>query len=126
MDLSKFDLKANAERGIDVSIVNPIDGSKTDIIVSVVGSDSARYRNAQIAAMVEVPLDDDMPTQKKAGVVRERNSIVMASCVTGWEGIEIDGEVLKYSPKSAVDMLSRYDWIADQLGEKIKDRENFS
>ena len=126
MDLANFDLKANAERGFDVSITNPVDGSETDIIVSVVGSDSARFRNANIAAMVEVPYSDDTPTAEKAAVVTKRSALVMAACVTGWVGIELDGEELKYSPSVALDMLNQYDWIADQLSEKIKDRENFA
>ncbi len=126
MDLSNFDLKANADRGFDVEVKNPIDGTDTDIIVSVVGSDSARYRNANIAAMVEVPLDEGMPIQEKAAVVTKRFSLVLAACVTGWDGIEIDGKEIEYSPTSALEVLGQYDWIADQLSEKIKNRENFA
>jgi len=126
MDLSNFDLKANADRGFDVEVKNPIDGTDTDIIVSVVGSDSARYRNANIAAMVEVPLDEGMPIQEKAAVVTKRFSLVLAACVTGWAGIEIDGKEIEYSPTSALEVLGQYDWIADQLSEKIKNRENFA
>jgi hypothetical protein len=126
MDLANFDLKANADRGFDVAVTNPIDDSETDIIVSVVGSDSARYRNANIAAMVEIPLDDSMPTAERVDAVTRRASLILAACVTGWVGIEVDGKVLELTEASAVELLAQYDWIADQLSEKIKNRENFA
>lgn len=126
MDLAKFDLKSNAEKGSDVKIMNPIDNTETDIVVSVVGSDSARYRNANIAAMVEVPYDDKMPTVEKAAAVTKRSSLVLAACVTAWSGIDVNGKSLEYTPAAALEVLAQYDWIADQLGDHIKNRENFA
>ena len=125
MDLANFDLKANAEKGCEVKILHPIDGTPTDIIVSVVGSDSSRYRNANIASMVEFPFPEGATVEQKASTLSKRAAVCLAACVTGWEGLELDGEPYPYGEGKALTLLNRFDWLADQLAEKIKVRENF-
>lgn len=126
MDLSNYNLKANAEKGFDVEIKNPVDESDTDIIISVVGSDSSIHRNATIAAMVDFPLPDEGTTREKAEAVTRRSAAVMAACVVGWSGIEIEGETVDFTPEKALEIFSQYDWISDQVSQAVKNRENFT
>lgn len=126
MDLSNYNLKANAERGFDVAIKNPIDDTDTDIVISVVGSDSSRYRNANIASIVDFPIADDATTQEKADAITKRSAFVAAACITGWSGMERNGRVIEFSSDEAAGILGEYDWITDQISVAVRNRENFT
>lgn len=126
LDLSAFDLQAEAERGATMPVLNPKTGAPTGATISVYGQDARGYRVAarriadEIAANFErEPTDPD--DALLLGRAREA-----AAAITDWDGIVVDGEVVDCTIESAVEVLRRYPWLADQVLTFIRSRGNFS
>lgn len=128
MDLANYDLSAKAEAGSEVKILDPKSGEPTDIVITVVGSDSKTYRNAVALAAYEHKMggDDDSEMLERLETVISRQYSTLAACTTGWEGIELDGETLEFSRENALKLYSRFDWISQDVFVHIKNRENFT
>ena len=126
MDLSNYDLAAKAEAGSEVKILEPKTDKETDIVIRVVGANSAKYRNATVAALVDYPMPDDADSETLAEIHFKRNAVKFSACVTGWENIELDGKVLEYSRENARLIVERFYWIADQVGAHLSNDENFT
>ena len=126
MELSGYDLSAKADFGSEVKILAPKSDEETDIVIRVVGANSARYRNATVAAMVDFPMPDDADSETLADIHFKRNAVKFAACVTGWDNIELDGKPLEYSKDNARLIVSRFYWIADQVGAHLSNDENFT
>ena len=118
MDIANLDLRKNAEAGLDLVINHPLTGDETDIIISVVGSDSRQYRQAYAEeirrAYTEKPSHD------------ESDARVYSQCITGWSGIEENGKEVEFSPEAALNIFSKYQWICDQVGLAVDARANFT
>jgi len=125
MDLANFNLAAKAEAGASLTILNPIDGTKTDLVITVAGSESATYRNAVFAASSEYTYKDDDDLKDKIDVIDKRNGVTYAACIMGWENMEFDGKPVEFSHESAKKILADTPWLTDQIGAFIKDRANF-
>ena len=125
MDLANFNLAAQAEAGASLTILNPIDGTKTDLVITVAGSESATYRNAVFAASSEYTYKDDADLKDKIDVIDKRNGVTYAACIMGWVNMEFDGKPVEFSHDEAARILADTPWLTDQIGAFIKDRANF-
>lgn len=126
MDLANYDLAAKAEAGSEVKILDPVNGEPTDIIITVVGADSKTYRNAVALAAYEYKIgDDDSKMLERLEAVISRQYSTLAACTTGWEGIEIDGKPLEFNRTNALELYTRFDWLAQVVFDHIRKRENF-
>ena len=125
MDLANFNLAAKAEAGASLTILNPIDGTETDLVINVAGSESATYRNAVFAASSEYTYKEDDELKDKIDVIDKRNGVTYAACIMGWENMAFNGKPVEFSHDEAAKILADTPWLTDQIGVFIKNRANF-
>lgn len=132
MDISELNLTDKSDQPKPVDIYHPITGEKTDIVISIVGRESTQARRFgrkvrqdmfQRAQQYwkqgkEVPsLSDDEEDTLDA---RQ-----LAAIITGWDGIEKDGQPYPYNPDNALELMRTYPWMARQIDKAHKDDELF-
>ena len=122
MDFNQFDLATPAEVGADVVIKHPVTGEDTDIVITVVGKDSATYRNAakRIAAN---KLPEESEAKEKD--LTKRGAELLTSCIRAWSGMsDSDGNQIPFTHEFAVEVLSNtdFDSLAVQINAAIHDR----
>ena len=122
MDFNTFNLSAPAEAGAEVVIKHPVTGEDTDIVITIVGKDSATYRNAAKRIASE-KLPEDQEAKEKELV--KRGAELLTSCVRGWSGIEDSKDKdIPFTPEFCIEMLSNieFDSLAVQINAAIHDR----
>lgn len=125
MDLANFNLAEKAAAGAELKVLNPVDGSDTDLVVKIAGSESATYRNAVFSASAEYSYEEDADLKTKIDVIDKRNAVTFSACIMGWENMEFEGEPVKFTHKKAAEILTATPWLTDQIGAFIKKRANF-
>lgn len=124
INLEDFDLTTDAERGFDLTLKDPYTGKSTDVVFSVIGSDSRAYRSAKAEAFRA-----NLKTAREDGEQEdadELNARIYAKCVRNWEGLSLKGQPLEYSPENALTVLKRFPWISDQIAAAVENRLNFT
>ena len=122
MDFNTFNLATPAEAGADVVIMHPVTGEDTDIVITVVGKDSATYRNAAKRIAGEKLPEE---TEAKEKELTKRGAELLTSCIRGWSGIEdSDNKAIPFTPEFAIELLSNtdFDSLAVQINAAIHDR----
>ena len=125
MDLANFNLAEKAAAGAELKVLNPVDGTATDLVIKIAGSESATYRNAVFAASSEYSYKEDADLKEKIEVIDKRNGVTFAACIMGWENMEFDGKPVKFTKDEAAKILAATPWLTDQIGAFIKNRANF-
>lgn len=126
MDLTRFDVKAAAEKGAVLHVKHPSTGEKlydgkTPVTITVIGRDSPSV----VAAM------RDIERRKAKGEDIDRNEEgleLLSAVVTDWQGVEFDGKPLKCTKANARKLFSdpRTEWIGEQVGPFALSRRNFA
>lgn len=119
MDLANLYTRDNAEKGMEMQLINPDDGSviKGDDgepwTIIVIGTDSDRYqRILREAARKRNKTEDD-------GIEN------MASLVLDWSGLVLNKEPYVFSRDNAIKLLRDFPWIRDQVLQFAAERRNF-
>ena len=151
MDLNKLDFAKFAEQGADVEIIHPVTGKGTGIWFNVTGRDSDKFRRRIFAKANESAQQQRLPKSKRKKEIDLDSTPedVMADQfddlaflvnnfwhfkpaeVEGGEkvrvdGVEVDGAVLPYSHENAVQVITRFAPIYEQLTVAVKDRALFT
>ena len=124
MDLKKLDSVAACERGMDLVIKDELD-QPTDIIVSVVGVDSATYRreHARLQAKIEIA--------KKRGKPIDGDDLealyidLSAKCTTGWQNLDMGVTPVPFSVDKALEIYTAFPMIKTQVFVALYDRAGF-
>lgn len=121
MDLTAFDTRKTAESGEEL-IINLPNGDPTDIVVTVIGEDSSKYRQytldqankrAKLRAK-DLTLDDlDRIVCEEAAVL-----------IVGWKNLALNGEEKPYSHDAALEAC-KIPWFRDQVLAFARNRVNF-
>lgn len=109
-----------------VTIVDPRTGEDTDIRIRVNSPDSKAYQQA----MHKLSNQRLQQMSRKGSAVTservQREAIEMlAANIVGWEGVEENGEPLPFSHDAAIDLLTRFKWLREQIDSFLGDRKNF-
>ncbi len=123
MELTNYDLAADAENGFSLELIDPKTGKKAGVTIEVIGSDSKVYRKAKNDSLRRMSkaikdgkeIDNDVESVK-----------LYAPCVTGWSGFTWGGESFEYSKDNAVKLLTQFGWIIDQVSVAVEKRSNFT
>ena len=121
LDLSGFDFKKFAEAGIELQLINPVDGKPLEAFISIKGEDSSEWREALLtnAKAVNPEVDQSADDQQR------KMAFSLAAITTGWSGISEKEEAIEYSKDAAMALYFQYDWIANQVYIALRDRERF-
>lgn len=121
LDLSGFDFKAFAEKGIKLQLLNPVDGSALEAFIRIKGEDSGEWREAMLTNAKAVNPDDEQTAEDK----QRQMAFSLAAITTDWEGISVGDEAIEYSKDAAMKLYYQYDWISNQVYVALKDRARF-
>ena len=132
MDLKQFDTRTTANKGV---IFNPIPPGYSEPIKEVsflvVGVDSKIFMDKAIKNARE-DMDSMKRNSRKKEVTDEdiekakkRRIEDIAICILDWSGIEENGVKVDFNFANAVNLLSDYPWLFEQLDMFIGDRANF-
>ena len=111
------------DRGADLELVAPWDGSKTGMVLTIVGPDSDTARRADLAmmdALSDMADDKGMVTaelRQKAGID------ALAKRVIRWQ-VEEDGKPVPLTHKAVVTLLG-VSWVRAQVDAFAGDHRNF-
>jgi len=139
MDISKINIVKAATDGIDVDIVNPATGKKTDLKIRVVGAMNAVYKDEVFILRAEIEdfkeqnkLPADATNKQKAefdikiGKFDDNlTAKFLAKYTLGWEGMEEDGKPVTFSKQEAERIYAEYPIILSQVQRAMTDLANF-
>jgi len=117
MDILKISTKETA----DCVINDPRTGDPTDIVITVYGSDSNKFRAlAKTAAQERIKNKSDID----ASTVDD-DAKFLADLTQGWKGVEMGGKVLEFSKANAVKVYTLSAPIRNQVNQFIVRQANF-
>ena len=139
MDISKFDVVKNAEKGFKLYLKNPYDlTEELPVFMVVMGADSKAYKKALRAKKIEIINNASVSKEKKTSEDLEQidkdNIELLAKLVIGLGETEkgkdidfiLDGErECKCVKKDIIHLLTKFPWMAEQVTGAIATRSNF-
>ena len=136
MDLSKFDVVKQANKGFAVVLYNPSTMEDLDSKIIVLGQDSDVFRNTlseQNKARVAKLTKRNVYKHKNATLAEIEIAAIelLAACTIGWENISEGKDAEQkdipypFTPENAVALYTKYPWIKEQVDQAFSDRKNF-
>lgn len=139
MDISKINIIKAATDGLDVEIVNPATGDKTDLIIKVTGAMSTNYKDDMVLLLAEIEdfkeqnkLPDNATRKQKAELDIKFNKFdeeitakFLAKYTIGWSGMEENGKKVAFSKEEAERIYLEYPIIRGQIQRAMMDISNF-
>jgi len=135
MDLGTIDLEKRSDAGAELELEHPVTGDvlmqegddEKSIVINLAGIDSVAYRNKQRELQSKRIAKAARSRSRKGdfSVSDEDSCELLAACTMGWDGIVVDGEVVKFSVKAAYTLYMERPWIREQVDAFIGDRANF-
>ena len=112
------------DRGADLELIAPWDGSKTGMVLTIAGPDSDTARRADIAmmdALADMADDRGMVTAEQ----RQKASLdALAKRVIRWK-VEDEGKPVPFDHKAVLTLL-RVSWVRAQVDAFAGDHRNFA
>lgn len=138
-DLSELDTRKGAEAGYELELVNPGNGEKLGIFITVYGADSDRYqekaKNIARKRMHELQRRGRAPTREE---IDQGNIDLLVTATKAWRTVSqdpedpgeepvlvVNGEALPCTPVHARTVYETYPWMREQLEGAIAERANF-
>lgn len=128
LDLSNFTSdKANIP--IAVVIKHPVTGADTDVVIKVVGTDSAAAQacadGQQARRFAEMTDKQDTAALFDPKTNRANMIELLVACTTGWENMGWEGSDLPFSPENAAMIYEKVPAIRDQVSKATGSRKLF-
>jgi len=139
MDISKLDVIGASNNGVDIEILNPLDNSPTDLIITVVGAMSTNYQDdlsilfAEIDDYKEQNKVDDNSTKKQIAqnkilIDKFESDITakfLAKYTKGWNELIENGKPIAFSAEEAERIYKNYPIIRTQVQSGMMNVANF-
>jgi hypothetical protein len=129
MDLTSLSTTEKAESGFKMEIVNPATGVPVGATITIAGTDSKTYQDAQhkIAnkRMKRMNSRGGMKFALTSEEVEIESIELLARCTLGWDNIDWEGSPLKFSLENAKMIYTELLWLREQCIAAMEDRSNF-
>ena len=126
MDLQAFDTRTAANEGRPCPLRDPA-GKATDVVLTLYGADSDRYRQAvQEAADRRLAKGRDGLTSLTSAEMYEESLDRLVRCTGGWSGLTEKGKPLAFSGEAARRLYEAAPAVREQAQEFIHARSHFS
>lgn len=126
MDLSTLNISENAEHGVDMTLRHPVTDEPLDIVLTVVGSDSKRYKRA--SHKVQNRVIGQRRNKMTAEKLEANGMEILSACVVEWQNVE-DSDLFdkkpKCTPENVLLFLNKHTWAKEQVDSFVADRANF-
>lgn len=127
MDLNSLDLTKNSNEGAWVDLKHPATAEKLPMKIKVIGKDSDKF--IEMSEKYSRSSLDDLKTNKsfeqRLEKSKEYADSLLINCTIDWQGIELDGKKLDFTPDNVKLIYKRFNWIREQVDAAIADRANF-
>jgi tRNA splicing endonuclease len=128
MDLRSLDTRKACNESTPLVLIHPVTGDDLGTTIHLLGIDSDAYKNATKKQQERI-LKQAMRNRNMGGIEsaeRERMSLdLLASCIVGWDGLELDGQALPFSYDNATRVIEEFPWIREQVDKAVHDRGFF-
>ena len=129
IDLATIDTVKGSNEGFDVRIYHPGTNEDLDITISVLGKDSDAFQKISRAQnkkrLAKMQKGGFRTTAAPLEEIESDGIDLLASCTTGWAGINVNGKEIEFSKDNALMIYEGYPWIREQVDTAIGDRANF-
>ena len=129
MDLTTLSTMEKAESGFKMEIVNPATGVPVGATITIAGTDSKIYQDAQhkIAnkRMKRMNNRGGMKFALTSEEVEMESIELLSRCTLGWDNIDWEGAPLKFSMENAKMIYTELLWLREQCVVAMEDRSNF-
>jgi len=127
VDLNKLDLTKSSNEGAWVDLKHPATAEKLPMKIKVIGKDSDKF--IEMSEKYSRSSLDDLKTNKsfeqRLEKSKEYADSLLINCTIDWQGIELDGKKLDFTPDNVKLIYKRFNWIREQVDAAIADRANF-
>jgi hypothetical protein len=131
IDLRSLDTAAACDKGFELELVHPITKAPLGQFISVVGKDSAAFRDhvrrsandrlRKQAMMQRRGKDADVPTVEQ---IEAEAVDLLVACTTGFRDVDYGGP-FEFNEANAKKLYTEQAWVRAQVDEAIGDLENF-
>ena len=125
MDVKQYDVVTAAEDGATLTLRDPVSGEALDATITLVGSDSERYRQAQSEEQSKLLKRKQSGERLDAEEWREQACRILARATISWENVEEGGQTLDCSEANARHIYRAYPWVREQVDAFVAQRANF-
>ena len=125
MELANLKTAETHDEGADITILSPIDGKPTDVIIRIKGMDSKTWREAkknQTQKIIDARADNKMDALDYDLMDAE----ALADATISWSNITKDGKEYQFNRQNAVNLYANAPDVKDQLLSFLSDRANFT
>lgn len=125
MEISQLETVAKHEAGAEYNVLSPVDGSPTDVYITIMGPDSKAWRQAkkkqtnQLITAKALKKEHDLDFEKM-------DIDALSSVVIGWRGLVKDGKDYPANKKNVRSLLENSPSIVSQLLSFLGEAENFT
>jgi hypothetical protein len=124
MELAQLKTAETHDDGADVTILSPIDGKPTDVIIRIKGMDSKTWREAKKNQTQKI-IDARADNQMNALDYDLMDAEALAEATISWSNITKDGKEYEFNRQNAVNLYANAPDIKDQLLAFLGNRANF-
>jgi hypothetical protein len=114
---------ADQDRGADLNLVSPFDGTPTGMVFTIVGPDSETARRADLAFVDELAEAADTDGRVIAEARQRARLNALARRVIRWD-VREDDEPVKLTTQALLTLLA-VGWVRDQVDAFAGDHRNF-
>lgn len=129
MDISNFNLAAQAEAGYVLELTHPATGERLGGFITVRGDESKAVQNYNRKRFTEMQKREKRNKGKDNDyTLEEIEDIAIESAIVrviSWKNIKKDGEELAFTKENAEMVFREYPWIRKQVMEAAEDLLNF-
>lgn len=127
MELTNYNLAAQAESGFDLVLTHPVTGESLDGVITIRGDESKVVQRYNRQRFVEIQRRNRNKnaaeyTPAEYEEMNIENAIVR---VISWKNIKVNGEDLPFTKENATTVFRDYPWIRNQVTEASSDLLNF-
>ena len=124
MELAHLKTAESHDEGADVTILSPVDGKPTDVVIRIKGMDSKTWREAkknQTQKIIDARADNKIDCLNYDLMDAE----ALADATITWSNITKDGKEYECNRKNAIDLYANAPDVKDQLLAFLGNRANF-
>ena len=127
-NLKNFTTRDAANRGVWVSIPDPLDGTDSGFRIQILGKDSDAYRKVEATQRERA-----VRTANTTGNFRitpeaiEQNALeLLAVSTIGWDGLEDNGVDVPFTQDKAKELYREYPFVREFVDRSVADRSLFT